>query len=86
MERKLQGKNLETFGYASRGCPRFGHFEKSCFVHYWKLPKIQTGSLGRMESDQYAYPSLPCFLAIFGQIFFSSYRGALYFRWSLVYF
>ena len=24
-----------------------------------------------MESDQYAYPSLPCFLAIFGQIFFS---------------
>ena len=86
MERKLQGKYFRNLWYASRGCPRFGHFEKSFSVHYRKLPKIQTGSLGRMESDQYAYPSLPYFLAIFGQIFFSSYRGALYFRWSLVYF
>ena len=77
MERKLQGKYFRNLWYASRGCPRFGHFEKSFSVHYRKLPKIQTGSLGRMESDQYAYPSLPCFLAIFGQIFFSPCRGTL---------
>ena len=35
----------EKFGYTSRG-----NFGKCCSIRYWKLPKIQTGSFGWMES------------------------------------
>ena len=38
--------------------------------------KIQTETLGQMESVYYAYSPLPCFPAIFGQIFFCYCRGA----------
>ena len=45
--KKTSGKNV----FEHLGIPRevvlfFGNFEKSCSIHYWKLPKILTGRFG----------------------------------------
>ena len=52
METKLSGKKIPKFGYTSRGCLFLGNFVKCCSIRYLKLPKIQTGRLGGMESAQ----------------------------------
>jgi len=55
-ERKLLGKSYRKFGCSSRGCPLFENFGKCCSIHYWKLPKIQTGRQ-RPLSQTETYPS-----------------------------
>ena len=52
METKLSGKKFPKFGYTSRGCLFLGNFVKYCSIRYLKLPKIQTGRFGGMESAQ----------------------------------
>ena len=53
---KLDGKKTSGKKFFEHlGIPRevvlfFGNFEKSCSIHYWKLPKILTGRFGWMES------------------------------------
>ena len=47
--RTIQPKIVETPG-AQWGCPLFGNFRKCCSIGYRKLPKIQTGDFGWMES------------------------------------
>ena len=48
--KKTSGKKISAIWYTSLGCPHFGNFWKCCFIRYWKLSKIQTGSFGWMES------------------------------------
>ena len=49
---KLDGKKTSGKKFFEHlGIPRevvlfFGNFEKSCSIHYWKLPKILTGRFG----------------------------------------
>ena len=52
METKLSGQKFPKFGYTSRGCLFLGNFVKYCSIRYLKLPKIQTGRFGGMESAQ----------------------------------
>ena len=52
METKLSGKKFPKFGYTSRGCLFLGNFVKYCSIRYLKLPIIQTGRFGGMESAQ----------------------------------
>ena len=47
MERNF--RNLGRYAYTTRGCPLSGNFWKCYYIRYWKLPKIQTGSLDWME-------------------------------------
>ena len=58
----------------------FGNFEKSCSIHYWKLPKILTGRFGWMESvsplliwDHWKLPKM----GILGYLFIGSQRKGL---------
>ena len=52
--KKIKGKSFRKFGYTSQGWLLFGNSGKcsNSSIGYWKLPKIQTGRLVRMESAQ----------------------------------
>ena len=83
---KLDGKKTSGKKFFEHlGIPRevvlfFGNFEKSCSIHYWKLPKILTGRFGWMESvspllmwDHWKLPKM----GILGYLFIGSQRKGL---------
>ena len=50
MERKLPKRIFENLGIPHEVVLCVGNFWKCCSICYWKLPKIQAGRFGRMES------------------------------------
>ena len=46
-------KSFENLGIPREVVVFFENFGKSCSIRYWKLPKIQTGHFGWMESALY---------------------------------
>jgi len=49
-EKQFREKVFENMGIPREVVHFFGNFGECSSIHYWKLPKTQTGVLGRMES------------------------------------
>ena len=79
---KLNGKKTSgKLGINREVILFFRNFGKCCSIRYWKLPKIQTGFFGKMESS----PCSPNFHRVFSFSFQTSVKYTLSLRFIVTY-